>query len=267
MNRELEPLKVTLPKRPVLAILQLTLENQSGAVLHRNFTTFLVAKGSSPRTQQRKRLGADLRIVRFAPDTFEKAEWSLKQWNVLDGLKVNGAGHGFVEYRLRWPEGLEPENLAGATFLCEASAKRLHGKDRDDAGKQQGDFMRGKGTHDPSLNPNAYPMTDTIQFPSRVRVRVNGVAAGVFDLADDPADHRGILSWHRQKRDRRLREAGSYGYLIQAPIPEKAWKAAAEAGEFILRLEVDAALPGGLALYGERFGRYPLDPTLVFQSR
>ena len=24
------------------------------------------------------------------------------------------------------------------------------------------------------------------------------------------------------------------------------------------------ALPGGLAIYGQQFGRYPLDPTLVF---
>jgi hypothetical protein len=30
------------------------------------------------------------------------------------------------------------------------------------------------------------------------------------------------------------------------------------------RLEVDEALPGGLALYGARFGRYPVDPTVLF---
>ena len=28
--------------------------------------------------------------------------------------------------------------------------------------------------------------------------------------------------------------------------------------------EVDDALPGGLAIYGREFGRYPLDPCLVF---
>ena len=27
---------------------------------------------------------------------------------------------------------------------------------------------------------------------------------------------------------------------------------------------MDEALPGGLAVYGARFGRYPLDPTVVF---
>jgi len=123
--------------------------------------------------------------------------------------------------------------------------------------------MRGKGTHDPSRNPNAYPMTDTVRFPTAVRVRVAGQSAGQFDLPDDPADHRGILSWHAQPRDRKLREAGSYGYLVQAAIPAGAVRAAGAAKEIVVRFEVDASLPGGLALYGERFGRYPLDPTIV----
>jgi hypothetical protein len=35
----------------------------------------------------------------------------------------------------------------------------------------------------------------------------------------------------------------------------------------IVRLEVDQSLPGGLAIYGARFGRYPLDPTVVFVLR
>jgi len=93
------------------------------------------------------------------------------------------------------------------------------------------------------------------------------VVAGTFPLADDPADHRGILSWHAQPHDKKLREAGSYGYLVRAVIPAGALAAAAESKEIVLRLEVDAAQPGGLAIYGERFGRYPLDPTLVFELR
>ncbi len=31
-----------------------------------------------------------------------------------------------------------------------------------------------------------------------------------------------------------------------------------------VRLEVSDALPGGLAIYGARFGRYPVDPTVQF---
>jgi len=127
--------------------------------------------------------------------------------------------------------------------------------------------MRGKGTSDPSLNPNSYPMTDTVLFPSRVRIRVAGIAAASVDLEDDPADHRGILSWRSQPRDKHLHEAGSYGYLVAAAIPRAALEAAAEAKEIVLRLEVDEALPGGLAIYGESFGRYPLDPTLVFDLK
>ncbi|OLE58125.1 MAG: hypothetical protein AUG74_17485 [Bacteroidetes bacterium 13_1_20CM_4_60_6] len=42
---------------------------------------------------------------------------------------------------------------------------------------------------------------------------------------------------------------------------------AAAAGELVIRLEVDSALPGGLAIYGRRFGQYPLGPTLVFVSK
>ena len=124
--------------------------------------------------------------------------------------------------------------------------------------------MRGKGTHDPSSNPNSYPMTDETRFASAVRVRVAGRAVGLFDLPDDPADHRGILSWHSQKRDRKLREAGSYGYLINAHIPRSVLTQADSKKEIVLKLEVDDALAGGLAIYGERFGRYPLDPTIAF---
>ena len=51
---------------------------------------------------------------------------------------------------------------------------------------------------------------------------------------------------------------------ISAAIPETVLRTAAVVREIVLRLEVDEALPGGLAIYGERFGRYPLDPTLVF---
>ena len=98
-------------------------------------------------------------------------------------------------------------------------------------------------------------------------MRVNGEVAGRYELADDPADHRGILSWFSQKRDRRLREAGSYGELLRVPIPPAALAKAAAAGEVIVRLEVDDALPGGLAIYGKRFGRYPVDPTVVFVLR
>ena len=127
--------------------------------------------------------------------------------------------------------------------------------------------MRGGGFHDRSRNPNSYPMTSEEKFPSAITVRVNGALAGRYELADDPADSRGILSWHAQLRDGKLREAGSYGELLRVPIPRDAIAEGARTGTMVVRLEVDAALPGGLAIYGARFGRYPVDPSIVFILR
>ena len=51
---------------------------------------------------------------------------------------------------------------------------------------------------------------------------------------DDSADHRGILSWYSQKRDRFLREAGSYGYLVNATIPQAALQKAAKQKKIVI---------------------------------
>src|SRR5205814_9597654 len=154
------------------------------------------------------------------------------------------------EYRFPWPQGLRAADPESVLFVAEVSAKELYGKDRENAGRMEGDYMRGRGTYDPSLNPNAYPMTDARRFPSAVTVRVNDVVAGREMLEDDPADHRGILSWHFQKRDRHLREAGSYGRLLRVAFPREALERAALRGELIIRLEDDPALPGGPDSHG-----------------
>lgn len=261
---ELEPLEVTMPGEPSVAVLAVRLEDTAGNVVARNFTTFAVRDSAQPRQETLVRDGRNVRIARVAAKDFTKAEWSVKQWNVLDGLKVNGAGKGFFEYRIAWPEGLRPEDVGNARFLSELSAKQLFGKDVEGAANMSGDYMRGHGTADPSRNPNAYPMTDTQTHRGAVQVSVDGEAVGVFELPDDPADHRGILSWHAQKQDGTLAEAGSYGYLISAVIPAALLKQAADRGYLVVRLAADDKRAAGLAVYGEQFGRYPIDPSIVF---
>ena len=261
---DLDPVGIALPGEPSVVVAAVTLEDVAGGVVARNFTTFAVRNGEQPRQESALRGGANVRIVRVAPKDFAASGWSVKQWNVLGGLKVDGAGSGFFEYRLPWPQGVKAEDVASVSFKAELSAKRLFGKDVQGAAGAEGDFMRGLGTHDPSRNPNAYPMTDSKRDPSAVRVRVEGEAVGVFELPDDPADHCGILSWQAQKQDGTLSEAGSYGYLVSADVPVRLLAQAARDGYLTVRLEADAALPGGIAVYGERFGRYPLDPTAVF---
>ena len=265
MNKPFESIDVTMPDKNAVVILGMTLKDATGKALQRNFTTYIVSNGSSNREEVRVVKNNKLKLVRFAPGSFINSEWSDKQWNIFDGLKVNGAGAGFFEYRIKWPGDLSEEDIKATTLKFEASAKQLFGKDR--GVEVGGDYMRGKGTFDNSANKNAYPMTDEERYPSAVRVYVNGESAGVFDLLDDPADSRGILSWHSQKQDRTLHEAGSYGYLISARIPRSALLKAQQAGELVVRFQVDEGLPHGLALYGERFGRYLLDPTLVFHLR
>lgn len=51
------------------------------------------------------------------------------------------------------------------------------------------------------------------------------------------------------------------------PLSAEAIALTARSGEVVIRLEVDEALPGGLAIYGARFGRFPLDPTVLFVLR
>jgi len=254
-----------MPSEPAVVVLAVRLEDATGSVLQRNFTTFVVE--GEPAAEQTLADGRRVRVVHVPATTPRDGRWSLKQWTVLGDKKLNGAGSGFFEYRIPWPAGLEARNVAGATFLVEASAKRLNGKDRDSTAAANDDYMRGGGFHDRSRNPNSYPMTSATPFPSAVTVRTNGVVAGRWELTDDPADSRGILSWHAQPHDGHLYEAGSYGQLLRVPIPADAIAQAARSGEVVIRLEVDDALPGGLAIYGAKFGRYPLDPTVMFLLR
>ena len=103
-------------------------------------------------------------------------------------------------------------------------------------------------------------MTSAEKWPSTLRVYANGKLLKTVELPDDPADHRGILSWHAQPRDGTLHEAGSYGWLVEAAVPADVL-AQAKDGTLTIRLETEK---GGLAVYGASFGRYPLDPTVTF---
>jgi len=55
--------------------------------------------------------------------------------------------------------------------------------------------------------------------------------------------------------------------LLRVSIPAAAIAQGARTGEMVVRLEVNDSLPGGLEIYGARFGRYPLDPTILFVLR
>jgi hypothetical protein len=254
MQQQLPPLELTAPDREGVGLLSFEVRTAAGAVLSRNFM-FLIVHSDTPVPGVGR--------VSLAPREYAAADWSGRTWEVLGGKKVNGAGNGFFEYRFRLPDDLGPEKAGSVYFLAELSAKELFVKDREQYETDQ-DFMKGSRVA-PSSNPNSYPMTDETLFPTEIAVSVNGVAMATALLQDDPADHRGVLSWHYQLRDGKLREAGSYGYLVKVPLSEEVVQSALN-GDRTLTVRLEATGQGGLAVYGRQFGRYALDPGLVYQK-
>jgi predicted transcriptional regulator len=240
-----------MPTVAGLAVLKLTLINAQGVILHRNFMHFeIISSEQLPKKQ----------VFSTAVSAFVNSSWSAKQWNILDDKKANGAGSGFFEYEIPIPKDLKLANVQNAYFLVELSAKTLFEKDKNDNFNRDQDYMKGDVVYS-SSNPNAYPMTDATLFSSDVSIYLNGVKATTVTLPDDPADHRGVLSWHHQLMDRKLREAGSYGYMIKVPVSKSVLKTTVKTGHLAIKLQTNGS--GGIAVYGKQFGRYPFDPSLV----
>ncbi len=250
----LQALQLKMPDYRGLGILRLVLKSGSGEILHRNFMHFEVQSDLDP---------AGKLIFSVRPDGFTSQQWSSKYWNVLEGKKVNGAGAGYFDYRIPVSKKTKLEGIQAGYLVMELSAKQLFDKDLEGAFDQNQNYMLGSRVS-PHKNPNAYPMTDEEKFPSEVNVLINGRLALRAGLDDDPADHRGVLSWHHQLKDKRLREAGSYGYLIKVPLRKTEWQAARSRGYLSVRLQAPGK--GGLAVYGSQFGRYPVDINLVLQK-
>jgi hypothetical protein len=259
-QRTLSPLELTMANGSGLSKLTFTVRTSEGKVLHRNFMHFEVLSDSKKKLQGKE-------VITISPKSFSNSNWSTKSWEVFDGKKVNGTGRGFFEYEIEIPEKIKKQNYNKAFFIIEASAKELFEKDKDITGYDDPelDFMRGSKLS-PSKNPNSYPMTDTKLFQSEIEILVNDKLKLETTLIDDPADHRGVLSWHHQIRSEKsqsskLNEAGSYGYLLKIPISKEEIQNSKINGKISIKLKTKGK--GGIAIYGKSFGRYPIDPSLV----
>ena len=243
-----DSLLLEMPEEKGLYLLRLILKS-GNKVLHRNFTTFRIKEGQDLTKEK-------MRLVSFPPASFTASEWSQKQNVVFDGLKVNGMGSGYFEYQIQLPEDIDMQSVKSARLIFEASSRKFYTRDE----KEEPDYSFNPINTDSGKPGNAYPMTDTMLWPSVVEVAINGTTIGRHTLNDDPADHRGILSWAAQPRNSRLSEAGTYGELVSLEIPPKIFGM-----EHMLTIRFSVPkeqAAGGLAVYGKDFGRYPLDPTV-----
>ena len=222
----------------------LAVELRSGErVLARNYINLLAKRPASPPVRA---MGPNRLALSFG--TAEAAAWSFEA-KVRQGVgrhKAFAEGGGAAEYHLQLPEGLKIENLRGLTILAELAAY---------AGAAKLDWPA-------RTKPVDYPQTDVRKWPSDVVISVNGQELGRQTLPDDPADARGALSHFNGLQ-------GGYGYLVNVELSGKALKTAVAAlgDKRVLRIRfevpADAKNRGGLSIYGEAAGCYPVGPTVL----
>ncbi len=239
-----------LPNEPSLVTLVAWLGDTKGKRVHINYTQWWVRDEKGlPRAEV---LDKHTLVLRFSPNDWAESKFSELSMpeTPIDG-KHYGRGHGFVEYRLKLPEGLDLSRVQTLMLICEVAAK---------AGREKVDWSE-------RVNPQDYPQTDGKKFPTTVEVSLNGVKVATWNLPDDPADARGVLSHWRGI------ERGSYGYLMRAEIslnsPEgvaivNRWR---ETGQLVIKFTVpwNAVHRGGVAIYGETMGCYPVEPTVLLK--
>ncbi|MFC6229238.1 glycoside hydrolase family 2 protein [Paenibacillus allorhizosphaerae] len=247
----LAPLAVRLPEQDAVAVLAIRLLTQEGEVVTRNFTTFDVRNGKFDETAGRTGKAVSLPVGQFKHHSFPY------QWNAIQGHKVNGGGEGKFEYEITLPDQAELRFLSNVEIYFEAGAKRLLARNVEGEVYTKADisFMHGADANT-ERNPNMYYMTDEERHESRIEVSIDGEPVELFLLPDDPADSRGVLSWHYQTAANKLEEAGSYGYLCKINVPGRIAAKLDRTRKLLLTIRADK---GGVALYGRNAGRYPMD--------
>ena len=264
---ELKPVEFTVPNENMVMIFATTLEDNSGNVLQRNFVPFKVIT----------KIVSENITVTQSPSDFTDAYWNIKYLTPQNGAKIWGMGSGFFEYQFALPKNLKADDIESIEFRAELASRFPQSKYLEDGDAERigMTIVSEKGT-DNGYGKNSYPQTDQKLHASLVKITANDNKIVEVELADDPADHRGILSWMNQKpgwewgdsdRSKKwlLDEAGSYGYLVKARLDETSKTSALETGKIVIRLHVaeSAHNRGGLSIYGKESGMFPMDLTIL----
>ncbi len=248
---DMPPIKVTLPREQMIASLWCAVVADDGRVMARNYINVDVIDKPQPRveTPEPRTL-----FLRWDP-MMSQVSWPPPATppGVMGFEKRFFEKTGEITYRISLPDEIQPEAVKRMVFSAEMAAR---------AGALKYDWPFPKGNHN-------YPQTQERKFPSDVEVLLCGQRVATLTLPDDPADARGPLS-HTAMVD-----PGSYGFLqrikIEGEALRSALKACAASGdktlELTLRVPAGAKNQHGLAVFGDRLGRYPVDPTLMIHTR
>lgn len=242
-------LKLQLPEERSVATLAVTVEDPRGTVLARNYVNVDVYQEQPTR---REFPDGKTCVIRFDPGDFAESKWE-KEWPRQYPEKTCGLGSGKVLYELSVPDGVDISSLKGIEILFEGAARA--GLAKVDARMADFPWSRKK--------PTDYPQTDTTKWPTDVNVLLNGKLVEKVHYPDDPADARGVLS-HACGKD-----PGSYGYLTRVKVSgEKLSQLLPSISErrllsIAFEVPAEGADKGGFALYGDRIGRYAVDPTVT----
>ncbi|GGH10738.1 glycoside hydrolase family 2 protein [Paenibacillus segetis] len=247
----LSSLSLTMPAREAVAVLAVSLVNDANHTIMRNFITYDVRSGKADGVIGPQSGCIQIPVSSYTEQTFKQ------QWESIQGAKVSGGGEGHFIYEVTLPDPAEQTLIRDIEIIFEASSKRLLARNIE-GGKVNDMGIGAMHGADAMVeyNPNTYYMTDEEVHPSRLNLLIDGKAIGSFDLPDDPADARGVLSWHYQPVQNKLDEAGSYGYLCKMRIPVQLTAELNFSRTFRLELQAEV---GGVALYGRNAGRYPFD--------
>ncbi len=267
---ELSPVEIHLPDKTGVMIFATSLEDASGKVIQRNFVPFKMNGNWN-----------DLIILTKSPSEFSGSEWSVKQFSPQNGNKTWGMGSGYFEYQFEIPGNMNADEIETIEFRAELASRYPQEKYLEEGDTERiGMTVVSEKGRIPGYGKNSYPQTDEKLHGSLVKITVNDQLVNTVELSDDPADHRGILSWMNQEpgwewgstdqsKPWLLDEAGSYGYLVKAELDETSKKSAIETGKITVRLFVDESTEnrGGISVYGKNSGRFPLDPTIVISTK
>jgi hypothetical protein len=241
------PIRIRIPTgRPFAGALALELVSGNRRIAA-NFVN-LIARPNDDAAPRVEKLCPREVALRFRPDEMAGQQWKGAGPTAPIPSKFYAWGAGWVEYRLAVPDFVREAAPLRLELLAELASK---------ASDEKLDWPARRRNTD-------YPQTDGKKQRGLVNIGIAGEPPGPFDLPDDPADSRGVLS------SQAAVQHGSYGYLLRRTIDLASSPAAAEqvrSGTIEIRFQVpEGAEAKGLSIYGERMGRYPMDPTVIVHT-